>query len=37
LHPLWDKGVGDDVYAKGLETAETDKKVFEARAAKWAA
>jgi hypothetical protein len=37
LHPLWDKGVGDEVYAKGLETAETDRAVFEARLAKWAA
>jgi hypothetical protein len=37
LHPLFDKGVPDDVYSKGLETAETDKAVFEARLAKWAA
>jgi hypothetical protein len=36
LHPLWDKGVADDVYAKGMETAEQDKAVFIARASKFA-
>jgi hypothetical protein len=35
LHPLFDKGANDDVYAKGLESVEKDKAIFEARAAKF--
>jgi glycosyltransferase involved in cell wall biosynthesis len=35
LHPLFQKGVDDAVYAKGLESAERDKAVFEARASKY--
>jgi hypothetical protein len=35
LHPLFQKGVDDEVYAKGLESAERDKAVFEARASKF--
>jgi glycosyltransferase involved in cell wall biosynthesis len=35
LHPMFDKGLDDEVYAKGTESAERDKAVYEARAGKW--
>lgn len=35
MHPLWGKGQGDDVYAKGQESAEADKALFEQRARKF--
>jgi len=34
-HPLWDKGVDDEVYALGRESAEADKALFQERAAKF--
>jgi hypothetical protein len=35
MHPLFNKGDGDDVYAKGLESAERDRAIFEARLSKF--
>jgi len=35
LHPLWGKGVTDEVYELGQSHAETDGKLFEARCSKY--
>jgi len=35
MHPLFGKADGDDVYAKGIESAEQDRKIFEARLSKF--
>jgi hypothetical protein len=35
MHPMWDKGTDDEVYALGRSHAEADKALFEARAARF--
>lgn len=35
MHPLWGKGDDDDVYRLGRESAEADRALFEARAARF--